>query len=58
MDLNNLKTLVEGLAVKLDKYETKPTKAESKRIRDDLNELRKLAPIVRSDLVAADKAGY
>ena len=41
MTLQNLFTTVATLQESVNKYQTKPTKAESKRIRKQLTELRK-----------------
>lgn len=40
----------------INNYETKPTKAESARIRKALGEIKKQVTGVRAALVAADKA--
>jgi hypothetical protein len=37
-------------------YDAKPTKAASKRMRDALNELKKVVTAAKSELVEADKA--
>lgn len=37
-------------------YEAKPTKAASKRMRDALNEMKKVVTAAKAELVAADKA--
>jgi len=50
--------LITALASEYAAYETKPTKACSKRIRDLLNQIQKTAVAEKKALIAADAAGY
>lgn len=56
MTLQDLFTTVATLQKSVDKYQTKPTKAESKRIRMQLTQLRKVVPAFKTALMEADKA--
>ena len=54
--MEELNTLVANLSKELEAYNTKPTKAGSKRIRLLLGALKKRTPIFRAKLVELDKA--
>jgi predicted lipoprotein len=56
MALTTIKTLLETALEQINKYEEKPTKAESARIRATLGAIKKDVTGVRAALVAADKA--
>ena len=56
MTLQNLFTTVATLQESVNKYQTKPTKTESKRIRKQLTELRKAVPAFKQTLMEADNA--
>ena len=51
-DLNNA---IETLSEISNKYQTKPTKAESKRLRAAINEFKKSATAYKQLLLEADK---
>ena len=55
-ELNNIKEQLTTALSQIEAYETKPTKAESGRIRKTLGEVKKQVTGVRAALVAADKA--
>lgn len=47
--------LATTLKEQADAYENRPTKAESKRMRATLGELKKIVTPAKQDLLAADK---
>ena len=47
--------LTNQLIEQYEKYQAKPTKAESARMRKTINEMKKLATPAKQDLVKADK---
>jgi hypothetical protein len=56
--MENFSALVEAakqLIAQSDKYTAKPTKAESKRMRDTVLNIQKLAVAAKRDLLVADK---
>jgi predicted lipoprotein len=55
-ELTSIKALLEAALSQINKYEEKPTKAESARIRATLGSIKKDVTGVRAALVAADKA--
>jgi hypothetical protein len=55
-ELDNIKTQLETALASIEAYTTKPTKAESARIRKVLGEVKKQVTGVRAALVTADKA--
>ena len=55
-NLTTLKSLTEALVSEIESYENKPTKACSARIRKLTQQLNKIGPSIRKELVAADKA--
>ena len=55
-ELTTIKQELETALEQINSYETKPTKAESARIRKTLGEIKKQVTGVRAALVAADKA--
>lgn len=57
MTLETLPSVAEKLVASLEAYNTKPTKAESKRIRMLLGDIKNSTPALRSALVDADKSG-
>lgn len=54
----DLQTQVKDLLDELVDYNTKPTKANSKRVRTKLGAIKKQTASIRQELVALDKAGY
>ena len=54
--LTTINTLLIGTTAQINAYTSKPTKAESARIRKSLGEIKKQVTAVRAALVAADKA--
>ena len=56
--MNELQAQLESLLEEVTSYNEKQTKAASKRIRLKLGALKNQTPIIRAELVAADKAGY
>lgn len=54
--LESLKALAVALNEEVESYESKPTKASSKRIRLLLGDIKKQTPALRAALVEADKA--
>jgi hypothetical protein len=57
--MNNFNSLLEAakqLITQNDKYTTKPTKAESKRMRDTIFAIQKIAVAAKRDLLKADEA--
>jgi len=54
--LNQTKELLITVLGQIEKYENKPTKAESARIRKTLGEIKKNVTSVRAELLEADKA--
>jgi len=55
-ELNNIKEQLTTALASIEAYTTKPTKAESGRIRKVLGQIKKDITGVRAELVAADKA--
>lgn len=55
-ELQSIKQALETVVAQITAYETKPTKAESKRIRTTLGAIKKQVTGVRAALVEADKA--
>ena len=55
-ELNNINELLTTATAQISAYTTKPTKAESARIRKTLGEIKKTVTGVRAELVEADKA--
>ena len=55
-ELTQIKTDLQSALAQIEAYESKPTKAESGRIRKTLGEVKKQVTGVRAALVAADKA--
>ena len=55
-ELNNINGLLATASAQIAAYTTKPTKAESARIRKTLGEIKKAVTGVRAELVEADKA--
>ena len=53
--LHDLNTAIETLNEISNKYQTKPTKAESKRFRAAINEFKKSATTYKQLLLEADK---
>ena len=55
-NLTEVKGLIETVSAQITAYEAKPTKAESKRIRNSLNSIKKLVTPAKTELLNADKA--
>ena len=55
-ELNTIKELLVTATEQITRYENKPTKAESARIRKTLGTIKNQVTGVRAALVAADKA--
>lgn len=55
-NVNTAVTLAEKLIAEKATYDTRPTKAGSKRMRDYLNQLKKVATVAKQELITADKA--
>lgn len=55
-ELNTIKQELTTALSQIEAYETKPTKAESGRIRKTLGSIKNQVTGVRAALVAADKA--
>lgn len=51
-------TVVEAFNAEYQKYALKPTKSGSKRLRDLINQMQKLAVATKKDLILSDMAGY
>ena len=56
--MEELTTLLQTLETEVASYNAKPTKACSARIRKLTQHLNNIGPVIRKDLVAADKKGY
>jgi len=56
IELSNIKSLLESALEQINKYQAKPTKAESARIRATLGSIKKQVTGVRAALVEAGKA--
>jgi len=56
--MNELQKQVESLLEEIRDYNTKPTKANSKRVRTKLGGLKKNVTSIRAELVAKDTKGY
>jgi hypothetical protein len=57
--MKNLETaieLAEKLIAEKAAYDARPTKASSKRMRDYLNQSKKVATAAKQELIEADKA--
>lgn len=54
-NLQELKEELELFLESVESYESKPTKAESKRIRDRLLTLKKNAPTMRAYMIELDQ---
>lgn len=57
--MQTFNTLIEAateLLAQNEKYQAKPTKAESKRMRATINAIQKAAVDAKRDLIAADNA--
>jgi len=54
--MQELTNLVQSLNQEIESYNTKPTKAASKRIRLLLGQLKKETPRLRAQLIELDKA--
>ena len=50
-----MKNTIEALAAEMTAYDTKPTKASSKRLRLLLGDIKRNAAAWRAELVEADK---
>ena len=55
-ELTQFKGQLEDAVASITRYEAKPTKAESARIRKAIGEIKKDITPLRAALVAADKA--
>ena len=55
--LEEIKGLITEVSSQIEKYEANPTKAESRRIRNSLNSIKKLVTPAKAELLEADKAG-
>lgn len=55
-NVNKAIELAQALLNEKAAYDAKPTKAGSKRMRDALNELKKVATDAKKELIAADGA--
>jgi len=53
--LEQFNTLVSKYQSEASMYAAKPTKASSKRLRDLINQMKKLATAAKAELIAADK---
>ncbi len=53
--LKEYTTLVSKYQSEASMYATKPTKASSKRLRDLINQMKKLATAAKAELIVADK---
>ena len=56
--INQYNTLVEAFNSEYQKFALKPTKASSKRLRDLINQMQKLAVATKQSLIKSDAAGY
>jgi len=54
-NFNQIVSLANTLTAQAEKYSTRPTKAESKRMRDTINAVKKLATSAKQDLLTADQ---
>jgi hypothetical protein len=54
-NFNQIVSLADTLTAQAENYSTRPTKAESKRMRDTINDMKKLATSAKQDLLTADK---
>lgn len=55
-NVNNAVALAAKLVEEKESYDKRPTKAGSKRMRDYLNQLKKVATVAKQELIEADKA--
>jgi len=53
--LEQYNTLVSKYQSEVSLYTVKPTKASSKRLRDLINQMKKIATATKAELLAADK---
>lgn len=56
--INQYNTLVEAFNDEYQKFSLKPTKASSKRLRDIINQMQKLAVSTKQSLIKSDAVGY
>ena len=56
--MKNLENELESVLAEVKVYNVKPNKSISRRIRTQLGALKLRVTAIRSELVAADKAGY
>ena len=54
-NFNTLIKLAEKLSNEADAYQEKATKASSKRMRDYINQIKKLATMAKQELIQQDK---
>ena len=57
-NISRFDNLVQKFNEQISAFETKPTKAESKRLRDTMNQMQKLAVAAKKDLIEMDTEGY
>lgn len=55
-NVNTAVALAEKLIAEKATYDARPTKAGSKRMRDYLNQIKKVATVAKQELITADKA--
>jgi hypothetical protein len=55
-NVNQAVELAQAFLAEKVAYDSKPTKASSKRMRAALNELKKVVTAAKADLIAADNA--
>jgi len=53
--LGQFTALAEKYITEVEAYASKPTKASSKRLRDLINQMKKIATAAKAELLAADK---
>lgn len=56
LSVKNAVSAARKLVAEADAYEARPTKACSKRMREHLNNIKKLATPAKQELIQADKA--
>ncbi len=56
--INQYNTLVEAFNEEYQKFSLKPTKASSKRLRDLINQMQKIAVSTKKSLIESDSVGY
>lgn len=54
-NFNTLIKLTEKLVTEASEYKEKATKASSKRMRDYINQIKKIATIAKQELIQQDK---